>query len=110
MAGVGNLYRAEVCFFCSAVAVVAGGLARRPGRAVTLAHTLLLRNAHRPEQSTTGELAGAASTGLPAGRPAVPRCGTRIQTGEQGDASTPASPNYCPRLPTRPAPAPIAAG
>src|SRR5437763_5610118 len=55
MAGVGNLYKAEVCFLLG-VSPWSPVSATDPTRAVALCRKLLLRNAWRPQQSTTGEL------------------------------------------------------
>jgi endonuclease-8 len=50
------LYKAEVCFLLG-VSPWSPVSATDPARAVELSHKLLLRNAWRPEQSTTGDLA-----------------------------------------------------
>jgi len=105
MAGVGNLYRAEVCFLLGVSPWSPVSALADPGRAVTLAHTLLLRNADRPEQSTTGELGRGRQhwvyqrTGQP-----CRRCGTRIRTGEQGDGVYARTAYYCPRCQPGPLP------
>jgi endonuclease VIII len=98
MAGIGNLYKTEVCYLLgvspwSPVAVLAD-----PGRAVTLARTLLRRNANRPEQSTTGELGRGRQHWVyqRAGQPCR-RCGTRVLVGEQGDGVYARVAYYCPR-------------
>lgn len=99
MAGVGNLYRAEICFLLGAspyspVSTVDAGAA------VELAHTLLERNAWRPEQATTGELRGGpqhwvyARTGK-----ACLRCGSRVRSGRLGDPRNPVNDRtvyFCP--------------
>jgi endonuclease-8 len=105
MAGVGNLYRAEVCFLLGVSPWSPVGALADPGRAVTLAHTLLLRNAERPEQSTTGELGRGRQHWVyrRAGQPCR-RCGTRIQTGEQGDGVYARIAYYCPRCQPGPPP------
>ena len=105
MAGVGNLYRAEVCFLLGVSPWSPVGSLGDPGRAVTLAHTLLLRNADRPEQSTTGELGRGREHWVyrRAGQPCR-RCGTRIQTGEQGDGVYARIAYYCPRCQPGPPP------
>ena len=105
MAGVGNLYRAEVCFLLRVSPWSPVGSLGDPGRAVRLAHTLLLRNADRPEQSTTGELGRGREHWVyrRAGQPCR-RCGTRIQTGEQGDGVYARIAYYCPRCQPGPPP------
>lgn len=84
LAGLGNLYRTEMCFllgvspWCTVSAV-------DPGQTVRMGRDLLLRNADRPEQSTTGALGWDAQHWVfeRAGR-ACRRCGTRIRTAMQG--------------------------
>lgn len=89
MAGVGNLYRVEVCFLLgvSPWATVADTDA---AAAVELAHTLLARNAWRPEQSTTGELGRGARNWVfeRTGKPCL-RCGTRVRSARQADPRNP---------------------
>lgn len=89
MAGVGNLYRAEVCFLLGVspwtpVAMVDAAAA------VDLAHTLLERNAWRPEQSTTGELGRGAQHWVYGrqGRPCL-RCRTPVVSARQADPRSP---------------------
>src|SRR5205823_14960603 len=83
MAGVGNLYKAEVCFLLG-VSPWSPVSATDPTRAVALCRKLLLRNAWRPQQSTTGELGrgreqwGYMRTGQP-----CRRCGTKIRSAVQ---------------------------
>ncbi|HEX4252683.1 MAG TPA: DNA-formamidopyrimidine glycosylase family protein [Pseudonocardia sp.] len=105
MAGVGNLYRAEVCFLLRVSPWSPVSSLADPGRVVALAHTLLLRNADRPEQSTTGEL-GRGRQHWVYGRGGQPcrRCGTRIRTGEQGDGLYARVAYYCPRCQPGPTP------
>lgn len=89
MAGIGNLYRAEICFLLGAspwapVSTVDAAAA------VELAHTLLARNAWRPEQSTTGELRPGARNWVYArtGR-ACRRCGAAIGSAWLGEPERP---------------------
>ncbi|MEU6644836.1 DNA-formamidopyrimidine glycosylase family protein [Saccharomonospora sp. NPDC046836] len=105
MAGIGNLYKVEICFLLGVspwtpVAEVSAE------RAVTLARKLLLANAWRPEQSTTGELArGRRNWVYERTRQGCFRCGGRVRIGAQG-AGTQARPTwYCPRC--QPGPAPV---
>ncbi|HEY0637937.1 MAG TPA: DNA-formamidopyrimidine glycosylase family protein [Pseudonocardiaceae bacterium] len=107
MAGLGNLYRAEVCFL-QRVSPWAPVSATDPAAVVALAHTLLERNAWRPEQSTTGELARGAQHWVYGrrGRPCRV-CGTRVRTAWQGEADRPEQERivyFCPSCqPMRPA-------
>ena len=60
--GVGNLYKAEICFLLgvSPWTPVGDLTDRQVHDAVAWAHKLLARNAWRPEQSTTGDLGEGA--------------------------------------------------
>ncbi|GAA4026367.1 endonuclease VIII [Allokutzneria multivorans] len=96
MAGVGNLYKAEVCFMLGAspwapVSTVDSS------RVVALARKLLLRNALRPEQSTTGELARGRQHWVyeRGGRPCR-RCGTPVRRTVQGTGLQQRSTYHCP--------------
>ena len=105
MAGIGNLYKTEMCFLLGVPPWV-------PVRevdadaVVALAQRLLLANADRPEQSTTGELARGKQHWVyeRAGRPCR-RCGERVIRWVQGADVYARSTYYCPRCqPDRPAP------
>jgi endonuclease-8 len=107
MAGVGNLYKTEVCFQLGVSPWTPVSALPDPIRAVTTARTLLHRNAERPQQSTTGELGRDRQhwVYLRARQPCR-RCGTRIQTGEQGDGVYARVAYYCPRCQPGPTPPP----
>ncbi len=85
LAGVGNLYKAEVCFLLG-VSPWSPVSAVDPVRCVRLCRDLLLRNANRPQQSTTGLLGRDREhwvferTGLP-----CRRCGTTVGLANQGE-------------------------
>lgn len=85
MAGVGNLYKTEVCFLLG-VSPWSPVSAVDPVRCVRLCRDLLLRNADRPQQSTTGMLGRDREhwvferTGLP-----CRRCGTTVALANQGE-------------------------
>jgi endonuclease-8 len=86
MAGVGNLYRAEVCFLRRLSPWTLVRDVPDPAGVIALARELLLRNADRPQQSTTGELGrGREHWVFERGGRRCRRCGTRIRTAEQGD-------------------------
>ncbi|WP_199438998.1 DNA-formamidopyrimidine glycosylase family protein [Umezawaea beigongshangensis] len=97
VAGVGNLYKAEVCFLLGASpwSPVSAVDARA---AVRLSRKLLLVNAWRPEQTTTGDLARGRHhwvferTGKP-----CRRCGTRVRAGSQGSGVQERVAYWCPR-------------
>ncbi len=107
MAGVGNLYKAEVCFLLGVspwtpVRDLPDGTVHR---AVALSRKLLLRNAFRPEQSTTGETARGRQHWVyqRTGRACL-RCGTAVRAGEQGSFVPVRYTWYCPKCqpgPTR---------
>ncbi len=84
LAGVGNLYKTEVCFLLG-VTPWAPVAAVDPVQCVQLCRALLLQNANRPQQSTTGSLRRGGEhwvferTGLP-----CRRCRATVQTAMQG--------------------------
>jgi endonuclease VIII len=89
MAGVGNLYRAEICFLLG-ISPYAPVSAVDAGQTVELAHTLLARNAWRPQQSTTGDLRRGAQQWVYARTGhACRRCGDVIRSGLLGDPGRP---------------------
>src|SRR5438552_2552322 len=84
LAGRGNLYKAEVCFLLGLSPWTLVRDVPDPAKAIALSRTLLLRNADRPEQSTTGELArGRQHWVYERAGQRCRRCGTRIRTAEQ---------------------------
>jgi endonuclease VIII len=89
VAGVGNLYRAEICFLLR-TSPWAPVSAVDAAAAVELARTLLARNAWRPQQSTTGELRRGEQHWVygRTGR-ACRRCGDVVRSGLQGDPRRP---------------------
>lgn len=101
VAGIGNLYRAEVCFLAGVSPWSRVRAVPDPAGMLALARTLLLRNADRPEQSTTGELGRGRQHWVygRGGRPCL-RCGTRIRTGEQGDGVYARIVYWCPHCQT----------
>lgn len=105
VAGIGNLYKTEVCFLLGLSPWTQMREVPDPARAISLARTLLRRNADRPEQSTTGDLARDRRYWVyqRAGR-ACRRCGTTVRTGEQGDGVYARIAYYCPRCQPGPNP------
>jgi endonuclease VIII len=104
MAGVGNLYKTEICFLLG----VAPWVPMRevdPDAVVALARQLLVLNADRPEQSTTGELARDKQHWVyeRAGKPCR-RCGTRVIHTEQGNGIHARHTYYCPHCQPGPHP------
>jgi endonuclease-8 len=108
MAGVGNLYRAEICFLLGVSPWAPVSTVDAPA-AVELAHTLLARNAWRPEQSTTAELRPGARNWVyaRAGR-GCRRCGAAVRSGSLGEPGRPEQERvvyFCPSCqPTPPGP------
>lgn len=104
MAGVGNLYKTEICFLLGVspwtpVAEVDAD------RAVALARKLLLANAWRQEQSTTGELKHGRRTFVyDRSRHGCFRCGGRVLVATQGTAALARPTWFCPRCQPGPAP------
>jgi len=80
MAGVGNLYRAEVCFLLG-VLPTAPVSSVDASRAVALSHKLLQANQWRPEQITTSDRRVRNYVFERTGKPCL-RCGTRVRSGE----------------------------
>ena len=101
MAGVGNLYRTEMCFLLGVSPWI---LVRDvdPDAVVALARRLLVANADRPEQSTTGELARGRQHWVyeRGGKPCW-RCGQRVICAAQGDGIYARHTYYCPRCQPR---------
>jgi endonuclease-8 len=104
MAGVGNLYKTEMCFLLG----VSPWVPVRdidPYAVVALARKLLLLNADRPEQSTTGDLArGKQHWVYERGGKLCRRCGQRVIRAVQGENSYTRSAYYCPRCQPGPHP------
>ncbi len=96
MAGVGNLYKTEMCFLLG----VSPWVPVRdvdPDAVVALARRLLLANADRPEQSTTGELVrGKQHWVYERGGKPCRRCGQRVIHAVQGDDVYARNSYYCP--------------
>jgi endonuclease VIII len=105
MAGVGNLYKTEVCFLLGLSPWTLVRDVPDPAAAIALARDLLLRNADRPQQSTTGELArGRQHWVYDRGGQRCRRCGTRIRTGKQGEDVYARIAWWCPTCQPGPAP------
>jgi len=105
MAGVGNLYRAEVCFLLgvSPWSPVRGVDA---ARTVAVARDLLLRNAWHPARSTTGDPRAGRRYWVydRRGRPCL-RCGTPVRSAVQGSSLRERVIYYCPTCQPGPRPA-----
>lgn len=108
MAGLGNLYKAEVCFLLGLSPWTPVRDVPDPARVVTLSRELLTRNKDRPEQSTTGELGrGRDHWVFERPRQRCFRCGTRVAVHEQGAGVYARVTYWCPRCQPGPSPAPL---
>ncbi|GAA1226342.1 Fpg/Nei family DNA glycosylase [Pseudonocardia alaniniphila] len=108
MAGLGNLYKTEVCFLLGLSPWTLARDVPDPPAAIALARELLLRNADRPQQSTTGELARGRQTWVfERGGQRCRCCSTRIRTAEQGDGVYARIAYWCPRCQPGPSPRPV---
>ena len=85
MAGLGNVYRAELCFLRGILPTRPVGEVDDPQKLIELAKRLIEANKDRADRTTTGALRGTTSWVY--GRDGKPclRCGTRIERGELGD-------------------------
>lgn len=98
LAGLGNVYRAELCF-------LRGVLPTRPvsevddlDRLVALAKKIIEANKDRSTRTTTGNLRGDTSWVYGRAGRACLRCGTRVEHGELGDTALQLRDTYwCPR-------------
>lgn len=102
MAGVGNLYKNEICFMLRVSPWTPVSEVDLAG-VVALARKLLLRNALRPQQSTTGEIRRGAQHWVyeRAGQPCR-RCGTPIESAWQGPGVERRLSYFCPRCQAQP--------
>ena len=107
LAGLGNLYRCEVLFLQGLTPWVRVADVPDLPALVDKGRRLLLANADRWEQSTTGSLRYGELHWVfeRSGKPCR-RCGTRIATAEQGAAPYARLTYWCPRCQLGPAPAP----
>lgn len=104
MAGVGNLYKCEICFLLGVTPWVSVSEVDA-GKAVALARKLLPANAWRHEQSTTGELARGRRTWVyERTRQGCYRCGGPVRVGTQGSDVQRRPTWYCPHCQRGPAP------
>jgi endonuclease-8 len=85
LAGLGNVYRNELCFLRGILPTRPVGQVEHPEKLVDLAHRLIDANKLRANRTTTGVLRGeTAFVSQREGRPCL-RCGTRILRGQLGD-------------------------
>lgn len=100
LAGIGNIYKSELCFLIGATPWLPLGAlpADRAARLPVLAHRLLEANRTRPVRTTTGRRGQDLYVYGRAGRPCL-RCGTVVRAGDQDDRPT----YWCPSCQTGPA-------
>jgi endonuclease VIII len=99
LAGLGNVYRNELCFLRGVLPTRPAGAVRDPARLIALAHRTIAANRDRTERTTTGDLRRGRRTWV-YGRGDEPcrRCGTPIARGELGDDDLRLRVTYwCPR-------------
>jgi endonuclease-8 len=113
LAGVGNLYKAEVCFLCAispweTIATVDGRSADALAGVVQRAQRLLEANKSTWHQSTTGDRRRGYDHWVfeREGRPCR-RCGTRVLMATQGEAPYGRLTYWCPVCQPGPAPTPV---
>ncbi|MFJ5309688.1 Fpg/Nei family DNA glycosylase [Streptomyces sp. NPDC088350] len=117
LAGIGNIYKSELCFLLGATPWLAIGAlpADRAAKLPTIAKRLLEANRDRPLRNTTSTLTTSAphrtaNARTPdlfvygrAPRPCL-RCNTPIRTADQGDGSRERPTYWCPSCQVGPAP------
>jgi endonuclease-8 len=106
LAGLGNVYKSELCFLRGVTPwAPAGGIAS-PERLVALGKRLLEANKARPGHITTGDTRRGRTHWVygRADRPCL-RCGTPVRVGEQGPAGQERVTYWCPSCQKGPAPA-----
>ncbi|MGH3315110.1 MAG: DNA-formamidopyrimidine glycosylase family protein [Nocardioidaceae bacterium] len=103
LAGIGNLYKCEVCFLTGVSPFESVEQVRDLPGMVARAQTLLEANKHRAQQTTTGDTRRGQGTWvyLRGGWPCR-RCGTRIEEAGLGDPGRERQTYWCPHC--QPAP------
>ncbi|MFK4106664.1 Fpg/Nei family DNA glycosylase [Streptomyces sp. NPDC019531] len=107
LAGIGNVYKSELCFLLGATPWLPIGAlpADRAAHLPTLAKKLLEANRDRPVRSTTGRRGQDLFVYGRAPRPCL-RCHTSIRIADQGDGSRERPTYWCPSCQTGPTPSP----
>ncbi|POX41892.1 Fpg/Nei family DNA glycosylase [Streptomyces sp. Ru72] len=107
LAGIGNVYKSELCFLLRVTPWLPVGElpAEHAAHLPTLAKKLLEANRDRPARNTTGRREQNLFVYGRAPRPCL-RCGNPVQVAEQGDGSRERPTYWCPACQWGPAPAP----
>ncbi|MEU3842076.1 DNA-formamidopyrimidine glycosylase family protein [Streptomyces sp. NPDC028635] len=107
LAGIGNVYKSELCFLLGVTPWLPVGAlpAERAAQLPALAKKLLEVNRDRPIRATTGQRGQDLFVYGRAPRPCL-RCGTSIRVADQGDGSRERPTYWCPRCQAGPAPSP----
>ncbi|WP_328978596.1 Fpg/Nei family DNA glycosylase [Streptomyces canus] len=107
LAGIGNVYKSELCYLLGATPWLPIGAlpADRAAQLPALAKKLLEINRDRPVRSTTGRRGQDLFVYGRAPRPCL-RCHTSIRVADQGDGSRERPTYWCPTCQTGPAPSP----
>ncbi|WP_210589195.1 Fpg/Nei family DNA glycosylase [Streptomyces sp. GESEQ-35] len=107
LAGIGNVYKSELCFLLGATPWLPIGVlpTERAAQLPALAKKLLEANRDRPARTTTGRRGQDLFVYGRAPRPCL-RCQTPIRVADQGDGSRDRPTYWCPTCQTGPAPTP----
>jgi formamidopyrimidine-DNA glycosylase len=105
MAGLGNLYRTELCFLLGVTPWTEVGALVDPQRVPHLAHRLLMANRDRVEQVTTGSMRPDRQHWV-FERRQCGRCGTPVARARQGSAPRDRLTYWCPACQSGPSPVP----
>lgn len=96
LAGIGNVYAAELCFLSGVVPTTPVGEVAALSRLVARARELLMANRENPGMPTTGNLRRGSSHWV-YGRRECGRCGGVVRAEHQGEAGRERVRYWCPR-------------
>ena len=97
LAGIGNVYRAELCFIAGVDPQTPVADVPDLPRMVARAHALLVAHRDRPERITTGDRRPGRRLWVYRRRGPCLRCGTPIEVGELGQEGQERTVWWCPR-------------
>lgn len=103
LAGIGNVYRAELCFLAGVDPHTPVSEVTNLARIVTLAHQLLDHHRDKHSRVTTGDKRPGRRTWVYGRKGPCLRCGTRISTGELGPEGQERALWWCPSCQPPPA-------